>query len=126
MTVTAEKVEELRAVASFWKFRVDESKRHLERLVARKSTHPDDGHTYLETLIEMKSRELGEWQRGLRKAQANFGRALEQSGISEPMPRIPSMPGMPSMPNAKRSRKWSVRRNLRHAGRRRSGRIGGS
>ena len=83
MTITAEKVDELRAIARFWKIRVDEDKRHLAKLTSRHPGHADDD-IYLAPLIEMKIRELTESQRGLRKAQASLGRAMEMAGITEP------------------------------------------
>ena len=84
--VTPEKIQELRAVVDFWKFRVDESKRHLQNLLARQTalTVADRcGQSFMATLVEMKSRELAESQRGLRRAQANLGRELESAGEAD-------------------------------------------
>jgi hypothetical protein len=77
MTVTNEKIQELHAVVKFWKFRVDETRRHLDQLIADNDARPN---AYMEPLIEMKTRELTESQRGLRKAQAGLGRLVEDSG----------------------------------------------
>ena len=74
MTTSQEKVQELNAVVQFWKFRVDELRRHLDKVLARQAAQPQ---SYMLPLIEMKTRELGDSQRGLRKAQASLGRLLE-------------------------------------------------
>lgn len=79
MTVSIEKVAELQAVANFWKFRVDDTRRQLDRLVTRQAALPEEIRRYTATLIDLKLRELCESQRGLRKAQANLGRVLELS-----------------------------------------------
>ena len=84
--VTPEKIQELRAVVEIWKFRVDESKRHLQELLARQAALTVDdrcGQSFMATLVEMKSKELAESQRGLRRAQANLGQALESAGTAD-------------------------------------------
>lgn len=82
MTTSQEKVQELNAVVQFWKFRVDELRRHLDRVLARQVAQPQ---SYMQPLIEMKTRELADSQRGLRKAQASLGRLLE-AAHAEPSP----------------------------------------
>ena len=85
--VTPEKIQELRAVVEFWKFRVDESKRHLQELLARQAALTVDdrcGQSFMATLVEMKSRELAEAQRGRRRAQARLGQELESAGEADP------------------------------------------
>ena len=83
--VSPEKIQELRAVVDFWKFRVEENKRHLATIVARRdlqATTGRCGHDYMAPIVDMKSRELSDCQRGLRRAQANLGRELEAAGMS--------------------------------------------
>ena len=83
--VSPEKIQELRAVVNFWKFRVDESKGHLQKLTAREAAQADDDHcgrNFMHTLVDMKTRELSDSQRGLRRAQANLGRALELTTVT--------------------------------------------
>lgn len=81
MIASQEKLQELNAVVQFWKFRVDELRRHVDKVLARQAAQPQ---SYMLPLIEMKSRELADSQRGLRKAQATLGRALELAGLDKP------------------------------------------
>ena len=82
MTISQEKLQEMNAVVQFWKFRVDELRRHLDQVVARQAVQPQ---SYMLPLIEMKARELADSQRGLRKAQATRGRLLDEAGVENPM-----------------------------------------
>ena len=80
MTTSQEKLQELNAVVQFWKFRVDELRRHLDKVLARQAAQPQ---SYMVPLIEMKTRELADSQRGLRKAQATLGRLAEAAVVQK-------------------------------------------
>ena len=80
MTTSQEKLQELNAVVQFWKFRVDELRRHLDKVLARQAAQPQ---SYMLPLIEMNTRELADSQRGLRKAQATLGRLAEAAGVEQ-------------------------------------------
>ena len=81
MTTSPEKLQELNAVVQFWKFRVDELRRHLDKVLAHQTAQQQ---SYMVPLIEMKTRELADSQRGLRKAQATLGQLSETAGIQKP------------------------------------------
>ena len=82
MTISQEKLQELNAVVQFWKFRVDELRQHLDKVIARQAAQPQ---SYMLALIEMKTRELADAQRGLRKSQGTLGHLLDAAGVDDPL-----------------------------------------
>ena len=97
--VLPEKIQELRAVVNFWKSRVDETRHQLQKLLARQVAQPADdrcGQSIMVTLVAMKSRELADSQRGLRRAQANLGRSLELTVAVSPTVKAPAADALSS------------------------------